>query len=389
MASGGTLPQKKHPLGADVAVLKSSSVRGAPSSLDTEMVDALPIPALVFSHTGKVDRVNPGAEAFFQTSARRLLGVKVTDLFGDESNFRPLFERLSEDALSVVSEKVKIFNNNVLYDDVHVSISPFRLLETTYFVLLIYVDGTKQQAPAPGVDDKLSRSASGMSAILAHEVKNPLSGIKGAAQLLDQTVEEGDRQLTSLVLKEVERIKLLIDRMQGFSDPRPVELAAFNLYEVIHDALDACQITETEVIIDADPSLPDVFGNRDLFLQVLVNVISNAIEVQAGAGKLHIRTRYNHDKKIAIMTPSGSIKLPIEVAIQDFGPGIPSSIADCLFDPFVSEKAGGTGLGLALVWSFMQKSQGHIEWENNDKGACFRLYLAYDRGERSKGNGNG
>ncbi len=230
------------------------------------------------------------------------------------------------------------------------------------------------------LDHGFSRSAAGMSAILAHEIKNPLSGIKGAAQLLEHSVGEQDKDLLDVVLRETTRIETLLNKMQAFSDPRPVPLKPLNIHEVVEDTIVAVKamshLPNIEFDRNFDPSLPEVYADRDLLQQALANLILNAIEIQGDNAQVIVSTRYRNDFKITKLQDNVAIQLPIEVAIQDFGPGIPDDIKDCLFDPFVSEKPNGTGLGLALVKTYLQKCSGHIDWENNKQGACFKVRLS-------------
>ncbi|WP_287450819.1 ATP-binding protein, partial [Thalassospira sp.] len=224
-----------------------------------------------------------------------------------------------------------------------------------------------------------ARSVSAMAAILAHEIKNPLSGIRGAAQLLEQTSNEDDRVLTRLICDEADRIVELVDRMEIFSD-KPLERGAVNIHTVLEHVRRLAEngfaknLTFEEIY---DPSLPPVFGNRDQLVQVFLNLIKNAGEaVDPKDGVITISTRYQHGIRLAVAGGDARVHLPLVVSVRDNGPGIPQDMRESLFDPFVTTKPTGSGLGLALVAKIINDHGGVIEVKDvPGGGAEFQIML--------------
>ena len=221
-----------------------------------------------------------------------------------------------------------------------------------------------------------SRAAIGAAAMLAHEIKNPLSGIRGAAQLL------GPGELTTLVVTEVDRIAALIDRMQDFSDTRPLPLAAENIYPLLDHARNvalagfARGITIEERF---DPSLPPASVNRDALLQIVINLLKNAREAVRAvrAPRIVLTTAYRHGLAARVAPGRPRRPLPIEICVLDNGPGAPADIAGHLFDPFVSGRPEGQGLGLALVDKLVRDMDGLVQYarEGSPEMTVFRLLL--------------
>jgi two-component system nitrogen regulation sensor histidine kinase GlnL len=224
-----------------------------------------------------------------------------------------------------------------------------------------------------------ARGTSAMAAMLAHEVKNPLSGIRGAAQLLEQSASEADRELCVLIQDESDRIRDLVDRMDMFSE-RPIERIAVNIHQVL-DHVRRIAATgfaaHLRIIEDYDPSLPPVWGNRDQLVQILLNLVKNAAEaVDPAKGEIHLITAYHHGVRIAVPGSREKTHLPLQVIIRDNGPGVPEAVRASLFEPFVTTKRGGQGLGLALVAKLVADQGGLIECDSRPGRTSFRLSLA-------------
>jgi len=223
-----------------------------------------------------------------------------------------------------------------------------------------------------------ARSVSGLASMLAHEIKNPLSGIRGAAQLMGRALDDKNVRLTELICKEVDRIKSLVDELETFSNPTEKVMDAVNIHEVLDHVLNlALAGFGAKAVIRPrfDPSLPPVYGNFDRLIQVFLNLIKNAIEAAGPEAELTITTAYRHG--IWLKGVDGKrVRLPVEISIHDNGPGIAEDLKSHIFDPFVSGKAGGTGLGLALVARFVSEMGGTVTCDNHPKGgALFKVQL--------------
>lgn len=237
-----------------------------------------------------------------------------------------------------------------------------------------------------GIGDRGSaRAAMGAAAMLAHEIKNPLSGIRGAAQLLEAS--GGEIELTQLITTEVDRIAALIDRMQDFTDTRAPNLESANIYPLLAHARRVAEAGFARgVTIDErfDPSLPPVLIDRDRFLQVVLNLLKNAAEAVRGQAdpRVQLTTAYRHGMSASTAPGRPRQKLPIEICIVDNGPGAPADIADHLFDPFISSKPEGQGLGLSLVDKLVRDMGGIVAYAREGEPECTVLRILLPRAER-------
>ena len=249
------------------------------------------------------------------------------------------------------------------------------------FVLLTLHDASAARA----LDRQLTfrnaaRSVSGMAAILAHEIKNPLSGIRGAAQLLEGTVGEGDRELAVLIRDEADRIRALVERMEMFNE-KPIDRRPVNIHRVLEHVRMLAQrgfAAHIRFVEHYDPSLPPVWGNRDQLVQVLLNLVKNAaeaIDADNGAGEITLSTAYRSSVRLAVPGSDQRMHLPLMVTVRDNGPGISESIRPHLFEPFLTTKVTGTGLGLALAAKIVGDHGGLIEIDSRPGRTDVLLHL--------------
>ena len=363
---------------------------GAPSSrtkrrsLDDAKPDAAVIlaaladPLIVIDRSGNIRFVNPATEQFLGSSAAALCGSALADLVARHS---PL--------LSLVDSVWRIGNTISEYD---------MLLEGPRFgsrsvtiqgaltgegadmlVLTLHERSMAEMMDRHLTHRNAARSITGMAAMLAHEVKNPLSGIRGAAQLLEQDADPAGRELTQLICDETDRIVALVDRMEAFSDHRPIEREAINIHEVLERVRKAGQFgfaRHVRIVEEYDPSLPAVHGNHDLLVQVFLNLVKNAAEALPNAdGEIILTTAYRHGLRLARPGGEGRQHLPLMVSVTDNGGGIPEDLRPYLFEPFVTTKRSGTGLGLALVAKVIGDHGGVIEFESQPRRTVFRVFL--------------
>ena len=341
------------------------------------ILGALPMPVVVLDPENRFRFANPAAELFFGLSLSSLTQLGLTDLLPEDcrlvalvAQVRALDAPVSDHDLHL--ESPRLHREGVAAHGAPVSESPGA-------VVLTLQDGSTAQKLDRQLNSRgAARGASAMAEMLAHEVKNPLSGIRGAAQLLESGVSEADRELCVLIQDEADRIRDLVERMDMFSE-RPIERDAVNIHEVLDHVKRiagtgfAAHLRLTE---EYDPSLPPVWGNRDQLVQILLNLVKNAAEaVDPREGEIVLTTAYRHGVRLAVPGSTERVHLPLEVTVRDNGPGIREEVRANLFEPFVTTKRGGQGLGLALVAKLVADNGSLIECDSRPGRTVFRLSL--------------
>lgn len=365
------------------AIADVQNIGAAPEFSLAGVLDALADSVLVIGPGNRIVYANAAAEQFFKSSAAWLRRQELGALLPGDS---PLFALIAQarDGQAVVSEHgVDLSTPRLSEHQGGVRRTSIRTAPVTDMPEHVVVT---LQAPsiASKIDHQLThrnaaRSVTAMAGMLAHEVKNPLSGIRGAAQLLEGQVPAEDRELTQLICGETDRICKLVDDLEVFSDERPLDRAAVNIHEVldhVRKLAGAGFARSQNIREDYDPSLPAVYGNRDQLVQVFLNLVKNASEAApATDGEIRITTAYRQGVRLAVPGSDKRIGLPLVVEIQDNGAGIPEDLREHLFDPFVSTKNAGKGLGLALVAKIINDHSGVIEFESAPRRTVFRVML--------------
>ena len=352
-------------------------------SLSTSVLQALPQPVSVCDDDRTIIFVNYAAEAFFGASLSVLSRQKLDDLIAFGSPIIGLVQAVSERHAPMTEYRVTVGSSRFgdAADDRVVDVFASPISENDRRVALLFQERTM----ADKIDRQLvsrgaARSVTGLAAMMAHEIKNPLSGIRGAAQLLEQSVTSEELPLARLIREETDRIVDLIDRVEVFGDDRPIEREPIN----IHVILDRVKLLAKNGVArgvtfveDYDPSLPPVYGNRDQLIQIFLNLVKNAAEALERTPKPEIRlsTAFRPGIRISVQGVSQRISLPLEIAIEDNGPGIPPELMPILFDPFVTTKSNGSGLGLALVAKIVGDHGGVIDSDSRPGRTRFRVLL--------------
>src|SRR5271167_4933657 len=360
------------------------------------VLNALPLPVIVVTADGKVADANVAAEAFFEVSLPLLRRHLLRDLVPFGSPLFTLVEQVRATGAAVNEYKVDLGTPRNPGDravDLHVAPLP----ERPDFVVVML----QERTIADKMDRQLThrgaaRSVIALAAMLAHEIKNPLSGIRGAAQLLEQSVNDDDRALTRLICDEADRIVKLVDRMEVFGDERPVEREPVNIHVVLDHVRRLAQsgfARHIRFIEEYDPSLPPILANRDQLVQVFLNLVKNASEAigDQGDGEIQLTTAFRPGVRLSLPGSKTRVSLPLEFCIKDNGPGVSEELMPHLFDPFVTTKPTGSGLGLALAAKIIGDHGGIIECESQPRRTIFRVlmpkYTATYSGEGAEPDG--
>ncbi|HEV2515647.1 MAG TPA: ATP-binding protein [Devosia sp.] len=354
-----------------------------PPALSTAVLQALPQPVIVCTEDRTIVFVNYAAEAFFGASQSVLSRQRLDDLIAFGSPIIGLMQAVADRRGPMTEYRVRVGSSRFsdVGDDRIVDVFASPLSDADGRIALLFQERTM----ADKIDRQLvsrgaARSVTGLASMLAHEIKNPLSGIRGAAQLLEQSVTADELPLARLVRDEVDRIVDLIDRVEVFGDDRPIEREPIN----IHVILDRVKLLAKNGVAkgisfheEYDPSLPPVGGNRDQLIQVFLNLVKNAAEALERTPKPEIRfsTAFRPGIRISVQGVSERISLPLEIVIEDNGPGVPPDMVPILFDPFVTTKANGSGLGLALVAKIIGDHGGVVDMDSRPGRTRFRILL--------------
>ena len=353
---------------------------------------SLPNPVFLLDGDDRFLFLNHAAEMFFDSSAAMLEGTALSAQIPADSSLLALLARSRSQMASVADQGIEVASPRIGLRLLNVQIAPFadrngpgghrsglsgqdgpakggRMLVTLQERAL--AERLRGQSMFHGA----ARSISSMAALLAHEVKNPLAGIKGAAQLLQADLSPENQEFARMIVEETNRVTALLDRMEGFAGGAQTPLSPVNIHEILDHCLrisSASYGDQLTVKRRYDPSLPSVEGHRDLLIQAFLNIVKNAFEATENRTELTVVTSYARGR---LLNGGGAARLhvPIQVEVIDNGPGIAPELRDHLFDPFVSGKNGGSGLGLALVASVVADHGGLVEVDSVPGRTVFRI----------------
>ncbi len=358
-------------------VLEDGRSQPGSAILPEIVLDNLPSPVLVLAR-GVLVMANPAAEQLFSLGRPVLLGRPLEDLLAPHSTLMALIAQLRGGGGSISEYGIELALQRGLMVTVDAHISPIPEAEDHVLVVLHPCSMAERLDRGPAARGN-GRSIAGLARTLAHEVKNPLSGIRGAAQLLAPALDEEDRSLVRLICDETDRICALVDRMDAFSEEARIERRPVNIHLVLEHVRRLAQNgfgRHLRILELYDPSLPEVEGDRDQLVQVFLNLVKNAAEaLPAEGGQITLSTHYRHGLRMTVGAAGDRLELPITVEVRDTGPGVAADMVDHLFQPFVTTKAKGSGLGLSLVAKIVGEHGGLVAYARGQPGSIFRVRL--------------
>ena len=339
---------------------------------------SIPLPSIVLNEDDIVVEVNPPGEGFLNASSKSLKNRSIWELINIGASLEESYKKVKKFNSPLFVTDVKVGANGREPIPCNIQIAPIIGLDGSTILLIAPREIAGRISQSKSVK-AAAKSAIGMAEMLAHEIKNPLAGITGAAQLLSMGLSTADLEITDLIVAETRRILTLLEQVEQFGNLKPIAPKPLNIHDVIDRARRSAQLGFSAHINfkeEYDPSLPLVYGDPDQLLQVFLNLIKNASEAQPNNGNIKLRTYFEHSFKLRRADGSGH-SMPIQVEVIDNGPGVSEDIRDEIFDPFVSGRNNGTGLGLALTSKIISDHNGLISLDSKPGNTVFRISLPF------------
>ena len=343
---------------------------------DEALWNSLPVPALLLAADDPILQSNPAAESFLNLSAKSLLGEALWDKVMIDAPLELAFERARARRTSLFINDVDVGSGMRAPQHCNIQFAPLDGADMVT-IMMISPQQIVSRLNQNAMSGKAARSAIGMAEMLAHEIKNPLAGITGAAQLLSMGLSSEDQELTDLIVEESRRIVKLLEQVEQFGNLRPPARKSINIHDTLDRARQSASIgfgAHMMFLVDYDPSLPRAMADPDQLQQIFLNLLKNAAEAGGAGGTIKLRTFY--DASLRVLQPDRThARLPLQIEVIDDGPGLPADIAADVFEPFVSGRENGTGLGLALVSKLVHDGGGWITVESVPGRTVFRISL--------------
>ena len=361
---------------------KTSMVGGRDGGFgSTQILDALPHPVFTLDENNLVTSANPAADAFFGTSLAAPRQHLLTSLLPVDSSLLTLIEQVRLQGGAINEHHVDLGLPRLgVEKPVDIFVTPI-VPQSDIVVVMLRERSIAEKLGRQHALRGAARSMSAMASMLAHEIKNPLSGIRGAAQLLETEASDDDRALTRLICDETDRIVKLVDRMKPFSAVHDEDFESVNIHAVLDHVRKVSQAgfaRHIRIKESYDPSLPAILGSRDQLIQVFLNLAKNAAEAigpDRNDGEIELRTAFRPGVRLKINGSDMPVSLPLEFCVLDNGPGIAAEVLPHLFDPFVTTKPTGTGLGLALIAKIVGDHGGIVECESHGSRTTFKVLM--------------
>ncbi|MGC1494627.1 MAG: ATP-binding protein [Sulfitobacter sp.] len=345
---------------------------------DLNIWASLPVPAVIIAPDDNVVDVNPAAEGFLNTSAKSVIGAPVWDVIAVDDPLERAFARARKNNTPLFVNDVDVGSGQRAPLQCGLQIAPLAD-GSGHMIMMITPRELAGRMTQNQTAKSAAKSAIGMAEMLAHEIKNPLAGITGAAQLLSMNLAADELELTDLIVAESRRIVKLLEQVEQFGNLSEPVRQPVNLHDVLDRARRSALLgfgAQMTIVEDYDPSLPMALGDKDQLLQVILNLLKNASEAAGeGGGTIRLHSYFEHSFRLRRADGAGQ-SLPLQIEVIDDGPGLPEHIKGDVFDPFVSGRENGTGLGLALVSKIISEHGGWISVTSAPGKTVFRISLS-------------
>lgn len=343
--------------------------------LQQDIIDNISSGVIGLDADYRVRLINPAAEALLQLSEARLLGSRICELESPKVPWRTTLEQADLEGRAIVRRSLSLETRDGQPLVIDMVITPLREVAALNFLIELQpVDRLHRISREENIINAQETTRSVVRG-LAHEIKNPLGGIRGAAQLLERELSPGSLQeYTAIIIQEADRLRDLVDRLLGPNTQPSME--PINIHEILEHVLQLLIVEAGErlaVCRDYDPSLPDVLGDRPQLIQTLLNITRNALEATESQPQCAITLRTRSQRQFTIGEKRH--RLVCRIDIIDNGPGIPEDIAETLFVPMVSGRPNGSGLGLSIAQSIVHRHGGLLACESRPGETCFSIYL--------------